>query len=162
MNSVSSTSRTGSYHYAMQRKTLEKRDADQDGALDRDDVLSGKPKNTDQDHTSRLYDALDVEKSGISSMVELTPGETFAPPGAGLLGTLSSDALDVLMQMQQQGGMMAGGSRSAGDAAHDAPDADKDGVVVSEDGFKTISNAATPNAALNLFDMLATGELKSS
>ena len=153
MSSVSSTSSNSNY-YAMQKKMFQKLDADSNGTLDEDELLAGKPKTMTKEKAAQIYDVLDIDKSGHVSMNEFAAG-TQTAPGMGLLGQLSSDALDVLMQRQQQGGATAGGGgTSSSDEAFDALDTNKDGVV-SEDEFLAVHpEIASQEQAKKLFEAL--------
>ncbi|MDB5525320.1 MAG: transaldolase/EF-hand protein [Rhizobium sp.] len=160
MSSVSSTSNSNAAYYAMQKKMFDKLDSDENGNLDEKEFLAGKPKSTSKDKASEVYDALDTNRSGSITMAEFAAG-TQSVAGMGPISQLSSDALDVLMQLQQQGGAMAntgGGSSAGSDAGYDALDINKDGVV-SEEEFLAANpdqTAETEAEAKKLFESLDT------
>jgi Ca2+-binding EF-hand superfamily protein len=134
---------------------FEKLDADTNGTLDEDELLAGKPKTMTKEKAAQIYDVLDIDKSGHVTMDEFAAG-TQTAPGMGLLGQLSSDALDVLMQLQQQGGAMAnsGGGNSSTDQAFDALDTNKDGVVSEEEFLAEHPEIASAEQAKKLFEAL--------
>lgn len=156
MSSVSSTS-SNSYYYAMQKKLFENLDTDDNGVLNGNELLAGKPKTMSKDQVSKLYDALDTNKSGTLTMDEFAAG-TKTTPTVSLMNQFSSDALDVLVQLQQQGGGMVstggseGGDESASDAAFDALDTNKDGVVSEEEFLAAHPEQLTNDESKNLFD----------
>jgi len=159
MSSVSSTSSNSNY-YAMQKKAFDKLDTDANGALDEDELLAGKPKTMTKDQVSKLYDTLDTSKSGGVTMDEFAAG-TQSGPGMGLLAQLSSDALDVLIQLQQQGGVTTGGGGSSGrdsasDAAYDTLDTNKDGVVSEEEFLAAHPETVSNEEAKKLFETMDT------
>jgi Ca2+-binding EF-hand superfamily protein len=162
MSSVSSTSSGSTYYYILQKKMFDRLDTDQNGSLDQNELQSGKQKTTARE--SKLYDALDADKSGAIGMNEFAAG-TQTGAGIGLISQLSTDALDVLLRLQQQGGGMPQAGTS--DTGYDVLDTDGDGVV-SEDEFlvahpeqladeeaRSLSgNVNEANSAYQLFSLL--------
>jgi Ca2+-binding EF-hand superfamily protein len=152
MSSVSSTSNSNAAYYAMQKKLFDKLDSDENGNLDEKEFLAGKPKGMTKDKASEIYDSLDANQSGRITMDEFASG-TQSAAGIGLLNQFSSDALDVLLQLQQQGGMMshAAGADTETDAAYDALDINKDGVVSQEEFLAAHPEQASDAEARELF-----------
>jgi len=161
MSSVSSTSNSNSYYYAMQKKMFDKLDTDQNGTLDDNELQAGKPKTMTKDQASKLYAVLDTDKSGTISKAEFTAG-TRSGPGMGLMSQLPADALDVLLQLRQQGGGMpqastgGGSGQPASDAAYDALDTNKDGVVSEEEFLAAHPEQLTDDEAGKLFETIDT------
>lgn len=140
MTSVSSTGST-SYYYAMQKKVFDRLDTDSNGSLEENELLAGKPKNLTRDRASELYEALDTNESGGLTLDEFAGG-TASGVGVNLISQLPTDALDVLLQLRQQGGLISNagsrdGEKSATDAAFDALDTDRDGVVSEQEFLAT-------------------------
>jgi Ca2+-binding EF-hand superfamily protein len=145
----------------MQKKMFDRLDTDQNGTLDDNELQAGKPKTMTKDQASKLYDSLDTNKSGTITMDEFAAG-TQSGPGMGLMSQLSTDALDVLLQLQQQGGGMpqastgGGGDQPASDAAYDALDTNKDGVVSEEEFLAAHPEQLTDDEAGKLFQTVDT------
>jgi Ca2+-binding EF-hand superfamily protein len=144
----------------MQKKMFDRLDSDQNGTLDDNELQAGKPKTMTKDQASKLYDALDTDKSGSITMDEFAAG-TRSGPGMGLMSQLPADALDVLLQLQQQGGGMpqagtGGGDQPASDAAYDALDTNKDGVVSEEEFLAAHPEQLTDEEAGKLFQAVDT------
>jgi Ca2+-binding EF-hand superfamily protein len=162
MSSVSSTSSSSSsYYYALQKKTFDRLDTDKNGSLDQNELQSGKPKTITKEQASKLYDLLDTDKSGAITMNELAAG-TQSGAGMGLISQLPSDALDVLLRLQQQGGGMpqagtgGSGDQTAGNAAYDALDTNRDGVVSEDEFLAAHPEQLTDKDAKSLFQNLDT------
>jgi len=158
MSSVSSTSSSGSYYYALQKKVFDRLDTDKNGSLDQNELQSGKQKTTTKEQASKLYDMLDADKSGTVTMNEFASG-TQSSAGMGLISQLPSDALDVLLRLKQQGGgMLQAGTdaQSASDAAYDALDTDRDGVVSEDEFLAAHPEQLTDKDAKSLFENLDT------
>jgi Ca2+-binding EF-hand superfamily protein len=145
----------------MQKKMFDKLDTDQNGSLDDNELQTGKPKTMTKDQASKLYDALDTNQSGTITMDEFAAG-TQSGPGMGLISQLPTDALDVLLQLQAQGGGMpqasTGGSsdQPESDAAYDALDTNKDGVVSEDEFLAAHPEQLTDDEAGKLFETIDT------
>lgn len=161
MSSVSSTSSSNTYYYALQKKMFDKLDTDKNGSLDQNELQSGKPKTITKEQATKLYDVLDADKSGAVTMNEFASG-TQTGAGMGLISQLPSDALDVLLRLQQQGGGMSqagsgsGSDQSAGDATYDVLDTNKDGVVSEDEFLAAHPEQLTDKDARSLFANLDT------
>jgi Ca2+-binding EF-hand superfamily protein len=146
----------------MQKKMFDKLDTDQNGSLDENELQAGKPKTVTKDQASKLYDVLDADQSGTVTMDEFAAG-TQSGPGMGLISQLPSDALDVLLQLQQQDGMQqastgGGGDQPASDAAYDALDTNQDGVVSEEEFLAAHPEQLTDDEAGKLFETIDTDQ----
>jgi Ca2+-binding EF-hand superfamily protein len=133
MSSVSSASSSNTAYYASQRNLFSKLDADENGKLSKDEFVAGRPKDVSEEQASQLYSKIDSSSTGAVTEDEFAEGMEDSRPGLGIEAQLSGDAMAVLMQLSQQGGMMSsGGGMGAPPSASDIYaeiDADGDGSV---------------------------------
>jgi hypothetical protein len=150
MSSVSSTGST-SYYYSVQKKAFDKLDADQNGSLSEREYQAGQPKNAGKDKLAESYDALDTDASAGVSLDEYVGGMS-SGSGSGLLGQLSSGALDVLMQLRPQDG---GGADDAS-AATNSPRLSVPSVApaTAAGDMALAAHETGASSALRLFDLL--------
>jgi Ca2+-binding EF-hand superfamily protein len=117
-------------------------DINANGCVTKDEFLSGRPGEVSESQASAFFDTLDADGSGDVSQTELSDGLTAKAQGgaAGLTGPLSSDVLNAVLSLTQQGSETStsdapsscgggGGSGSGSDEVYDPLDTNKDGVV---------------------------------
>lgn len=160
MSSVSSAG-GNSYYYTLQQNAFKKLDADGNGTLDQNEVEAGKPKTVTNDQATKIYNNMDSDKSGSVTLDEFIKGTTTGG-GVGLINQLPTDAIDVLLKLQQggsttpaapeqaddsqSGGNGGGGGSSSGGQTFDPLDTNKDGIV-SEEEFLAAHPEDAPQSA---------------
>lgn len=162
MSSVSSAG-GNAYYYTLQQNAFKKLDTDGNGTLDQNEVDAGKPKTVTNDQATKIYNNMDTDKSGTVTQDEFIKGTTTGG-GVGLINQLPTDAIDVLLKLQQGGaltqaapaeaddrqggsnGGSGGGSGSGGSQTFDPLDTNKDGIV-SEQEFLAAHPEDAPKSA---------------
>jgi hypothetical protein len=161
MSSVSSAG-GNSYYYTLQQNAFKKLDTDGNGTLDQSEVEAGKPKTVTNDQATKIYNNMDTDKSGGVTLDEFIKG-TATGGGVGLINQLPTDAIDVLLKLQQGGALTqaapaktddsqsggnggSGGGSGSGGQTFDPLDTNKDGIV-SEQEFLAAHPEDAPKSA---------------
>jgi Ca2+-binding EF-hand superfamily protein len=130
MTSISSASSSNAAYLAMQKNLFSKIDKDEDGKVSKDEFVSSRPSDVSEATASELYSKMDSDNTGSLTEEQFSSGMEENASTQSPESQLSSEAMDVLMQLQQQSGMMSGmGSQASASDLYAEMDADSDGSV---------------------------------
>lgn len=160
MSSVSSATNSNAAYYAAQQKLFSKLDSDENGKLSKDEFVTGRPKEVSEEQASTLYAKIDSSNSGALTEDQLSQGMEDNRSSTSPESQVSPEVMAVLMQLQQQGGMMSsngstGGQQSAADI-YATIDADGDGAVTLADFVSARPDEMSEKDAQALFTSIDT------
>ncbi|MDO6963111.1 EF-hand domain-containing protein [Rhizobium alvei] len=161
MSTTSSVSGSNAAYYQMQKNMFSKTDSDSDGKVTESEFVSARPKEISEEQASKLYASIDTEGTGSISFDQFSSAVDQAPESR-----MSSQAMDVLMQMNGQSGMMppppsggaGGGGASEEEVAEifDSLDTNQDGTVSQDEFLAAMPEDVTEEQATAFFESMDT------
>jgi Ca2+-binding EF-hand superfamily protein len=149
MSSIGSVSGGNAAYYLMQKEMFTKTDANEDGSVSKSEYVSGRPKGMSEEDAAKAYSTIDTEGTGSISLEQFTSAASAAPESK-----LSGAAMDVLMQMGPQGGMMPPGGQADTSEMFSDLDADSDGSLTEAEFLAGKPDDMTDEQASALFDKI--------
>lgn len=135
-------------------------DSDGNGAVAKEEFLSGRPDGVSESQAAQLFDAIDSDGSGDVSEAELSDHvaeKSGERDGAGLAGNLSSDMLNTILELLSGDGTADdGGAGSAASEIFEAMDSDGSGDVSEAEFVAARPENMSEEEAVELFSRIDT------